>query len=80
MKHSTSMNDKRQRIREHHGFQSSGVHFFLDLANFKLQTDDIPEDLSQRLTASFDDNLLFVNGDLIHHGKDLSPALENTIL
>lgn len=85
VKHSTSLNDIWQKIRQHFGFQSSGAHF-LDLASISLQTAERPEDLFQRLMAFFEDNLLAVNGGLTHHGEqvtadeDLSPSLENTIV
>ena len=36
VKHSTSLNDIWQKIRQHYGFQSSGAHF-LDLASIRLQ-------------------------------------------
>ena len=79
VKHSTSLNDIWQKIRQHFGFQSSGAHF-LDLASISLQTAERPEDLFQRLMAFFEDNLLAVNGGLTHHGEqvtadeDLSPG------
>ena len=84
-KHSTSLNDIWQKIRQHYGFQSSGVHF-LNLASIPLQPDEQPEDLFQRLMAFFEDNLLSVHGSLTHHGdqvtakEDLSPTLENTVV
>ena len=84
-KHSTSLNDIWQKIRQHYGFQSSGAHF-LDLASIRLQPDERPEDLFQRLMAFFEDNLLSVHGGLTHHGdqvtakEDLSPTLENTVV
>ena len=85
VKHSTSLNDIWQKIRQHYGFQSSGAHF-LDLASIRFQPDERPEDLFQRLMAFFEDNLLSVHGGLTHHGdaatsnEDLSPTLENTIV
>lgn len=85
VKHSTSLNDIWQKIRQHYGFQSSGAHF-LDLASIRFQPDERPEDLFQRLMAFFEDNLLSVHGSLTHHGdaatsdEDLSPTLENTIV
>lgn len=39
VKHSTSLNDIWQKIRQHCGFQSTGVHF-LDLASIHLQPDE----------------------------------------
>ena len=85
VKHSTSLNDIWQKIRQHYGFQSSGAHF-LDLASIRLQPDERPEDLFQRLMAFFEDNLLSVHGALTHHGdqvtteEDLSPTMENTVV
>ena len=85
VKHSTSLNDIWQKIRQHYGFQSTGAHF-LDLASVRLQPDERPEDLFQRLMAFFEDNLLSVHGGLSHHGdpvtadEDLSPTLENTFV
>ena len=85
VKHSTSLNDIWQKIRQHYGFQSTGAHF-LDLATIHLQPDERPEDLFQRLMAFFEDNLLSVHGGLTHHGdpatadEDLSPTLENTVV
>ena len=85
VKHSTSLNVIWQKIRQHYGFQSTGVHF-LDLASINLQPDEKPEDLFQRLMAFFEDNFLSVNCGLTHHGEkvtvdeDLSPTVENTIV
>ena len=85
VKHSISLNDIWQKIRQHYGFQSTGSHF-LDLASIRLQPDERPEDLFQRLMAFFEDNLLSVHGGLTHHGdqvtadEDLSPTLENTVV
>ena len=85
VKHSTSMNDIWQKIRQHYGFQSTGAHF-LDLPSIHLQPDERPEDLFQRFMAFFEDNLLSVHGGLTHHGvqvtadEDLSPTLENTVV
>lgn len=85
VKHSTSLNDIWQKIRQHYGFQSTGAHF-LDLASIHLQPDERPEDLFQRLMAFFEDNFLSVHGDLTHLGdqvtadEDLSPTLENTVV
>ena len=85
VKHSTSLNDIWQKIRQHYGFQSTRAHF-LDLASIHLQPDERPEDLFQRLMAFFEDNLLTVHGGLTHHGvqvttdEDLSPTLENTVV
>ena len=58
----------------------------MDLANFKLGNEERPEDLIQRLTAFYDDNLVTKDCDLTHHGEKISedeetsPSLENTIV
>ena len=83
IRRSTSIDSIWQLIRAHYGFQSTGAHF-LDLADFKLEQDECPEDLFQRLTAFFDDNLSSTTGGLSHHrevpteDEDISPSLENT--
>ena len=62
---------------------SPPVHIFLDLADLKLELDERPEDLFQRLTAFFEDSLLSTTCGLSHHGEvptddeDISPSLEN---
>ena len=52
IKNCTSIDQIWQAIRAHFGFQSTGSHF-LDLANFKLEFEERPEDLYQRLVAFF---------------------------
>ena len=85
VKHSTSLADVWQKIREHFGFQSTGAHF-LDLVNIRHEPDERPEDLFQHLTAFFEDNLLTVGCGVTHHGvltaidEAVSPSLENTIM
>ena len=85
VKNSVSLPDIWQKIRQHYGFQTSGAHF-LDLANIKPEVDERPEDLFQRISAFFEDNLLTTHGGILHHGspvdadEDLSPSLENTIV
>jgi hypothetical protein len=85
VKGSTSLNNIWQKIRQHFGFESSGAHF-LDLTQITREPDERPEDLFQRLSAFFEDNLLTANSSLTHHGEkitvdeDLSPSLENTIV
>ena len=74
-----------QAIRAHYGFQSTGAHF-LDFNNIRLEPDERPEDLYQRLLSFIDDNLLIANGNIRHHGEDVStdeeltPSLENIIV
>ena len=84
IKNSTSITSIWQSIRAHFGFQSTGSHF-LDLAELKLENEERPKDLFQRLTAFFEDNLLTMDCGLTHHGstaidEDMSPSLENTII
>ena len=82
---STSLDSIWQMIRAHFGFQSSGAHF-LDLCDITLGPEERPEDLFQRLTAFFEDNLLQKNGSITHLGEkvaedeDMSPSLENIIV
>ena len=84
VKNSTSIENIWQAIRTHYGFQSTGGHF-LDLADIKLELDERPEDLYQRLMAFIEDNLLQDNNIITHHGEipdeeDLTPTLENIIV
>ncbi|CAB3998268.1 Retrovirus-related Pol poly from transposon opus [Paramuricea clavata] len=85
VKNSTSMRTIRQAIRAHYGFQSTGAHF-VDYNNIRLEPDERPEDLYQRLLSFIDDNLLTANGNIQHHGEDVStdeeltPSLENIIV
>ena len=85
VKNSTSLNDIWGRIRLHYGFQSTGAHF-LDFNDIKLEPDERPEDLFQRLVAFVEDNLLTVTGGISHHGdrvkedEELTPTLENFIV
>jgi hypothetical protein len=59
---------------------------FLDLSEIRLEVGERPEDLFQRLTAFFEDNLLTADGDITHHGtvpetsEDMTPTLENTVV
>lgn len=85
VKNSTSLEDIWQKIRTHYGFQSTGSHF-LDLASFKLEAQERPEDLFQRLTSFFEDNLLTVASNISHHGENITedeevtPTIENVIV
>ena len=82
-KQSTSLNDVWQTIREHYGFLRTGGHF-LDLSTIRLDPDERPEDLYQRIYMFFEDNLVTMNS-LSHNGaqltadEEMSPTLENTI-
>ena len=85
IKTSTSLKEVWHRIRAHFGFQTSGSHF-LDLSSIKLQSDERHEDLFQRITAFFEDNLLTTSSAITHHGEpvtvdeDITPTLENMIV
>ena len=85
VKNSTSINDIWQAIRLHYGFQSTGGHI-LDLSAIRLEADERPEDLYQRIVAFIEDNLLQQGGGITHHGQavtddeELSPTLENVIV
>ena len=85
VRNSTSIDTIWQAIRTHFGFQSTGAHF-IDFADIKLEPQERPEDLFQRLMAFADDNLLQQNGPISHHGEipaseeEMSPSLENFIV
>ena len=85
VKNATSMRTIWQSIRSHYGFQSTGAHF-LDFNNIRLEPDERPEDLYQRLVSFVDDNLLKANGNIQHHGQnvttdeEVTPSLENMII
>ena len=82
IKQTTSIPIIWQAIRLHFGFQSSGSHL-LDFADIKLEGDERPEDLYQRIVAFVEDSLLKQNGGIMHHSimptedEDMSPTLEN---
>ena len=84
-KKSTSLEYIWQTIRAHFGFQSTGAHF-LDLTDIKMEPDERYEDLFQRLSAFFEDNLVTKNcglthcGDQITQDEELTPTVENTIV
>ena len=84
VKNSTSLSSIWQAIRLHYGFQSTGAHI-LDLSDIKLEPDERPEDLYQRLVAFVEDNLVSANslthmGEKLSEDEDLSPTLENVIV
>jgi dUTPase len=85
VKNSISLDDIRQRIRLHYGFQLTGAHF-LDLADIRLEVNEKPEDLYQRINAFFEDNLLTRNSTITHHGEvvgddeECGPTMENVIV
>ena len=85
VRNSTSLNDIWSTIRLHYGFQSTGAHF-LDFSDIRLETDERPEDLYQRILAFVEDNLLTCGGGITHHGspitedEELTPTIENMIV
>ena len=85
VKNSTSMASIWQAIRLHYGFRSTGAHF-IDFNNIKLEPNERPEDLFQRLQSFMEDTLLRSDGSIRHHGdlpdsdEKLSPSLENLIV
>lgn len=85
VKNSTSIVFIWNVIRLHFGFQSTGAHF-VDFNDIKLQPNERPEDLYQRLTAFVEDSLLSPNDNITHHNEqitedeELSPTLENFIV
>ncbi|CAH3031329.1 unnamed protein product [Pocillopora meandrina] len=84
VKNSTSPEFIWQTIRQHFGFQVTGVQF-IDFSAIHLAADERPEDLYQRLTAFVEDSLLRANG-LTHNGQavqedeELTPTLENFLV
>ena len=85
VKNSTSVNSIWQAITAHYGFQSTGAHF-LCLASIKLEVDERPKDLFQRLMSFTEGNLLVANSNITHHGatvsvdEELTPTLENMVV
>lgn len=85
IKNSTSMDFIWQQIRLHFGFQSTGAHL-IDFCDIKLEPNERPEDLYQRLMAFSEDNLLRRDLGILHHGEQLqedeemTPSLENFIV
>ena len=71
VKNSTSISSVWQAIRAHYGFQSTGARF-LDFSDIKLEVDERPEDLFQRLMSFTEDNLLVANGPITHHGANVT--------
>ena len=85
VKNSTSIDSIWQAIRQHYGFQCTGAHF-IDFAAIKLEPNERPEDLFQRLMAFVEDNMLHKDSGISHMGEvvtedeELSPSLENFIV
>ena len=79
------MNHIWSKIKEHYGFQTTGSRF-IDLTQTRIQSDEKPEDLYKRLFSFFDDNLVTIEGGLLHHGsvvdvdEDITPSIENVIV
>ena len=69
VKNSTSLAEIWQTIRLHFGFQSSGANF-LDFNDIRLQDDEEPEDLYQRLVAFLEDLLKHDGTDVWWVPKD----------
>ena len=63
VKNSTSIEFIWSAIRLHFGFQATGAHF-VDFNNIKLQPDERPEDLYQRLMVFVEDSLLNSSGHI----------------
>jgi hypothetical protein len=74
---STTLRDIWQIIRLHYGFQSTGAHF-LDFCNIKLEPNERPEDLFQRLMAFTEDNLLTTESGITHNGQEIAEDEELT--
>ena len=85
LKNSTSLEHVWQHIRTHFGFQTSGSNF-LNLCDIRLESDERPEDLFQRLQTFFEFNLLTATCGISHHGdrvqedEEMSPTLENIVV
>ena len=85
VKNSTSISSVWQAIRAHYGFQCTCARF-LDSSNIKLEVDERPEDLFQRLMSFTVDNLLVANGPVTHHDahvtsdEELTITLENMVV
>ena len=85
IKKSTSLANIWQTIKLHYGFQSSGARV-LDFADIKLEAEEKPEDLYQRIVAFVEENLLLTGSNIKHNGEDaledeeVSPSLENIII
>lgn len=85
VKQTVSLEDVWQKIRMHYGFQATGSHL-LSLSDIKMEGDDSPEDLYQRIYSFFDDCLMRATGGISHHGEPIeedefmSPTLENVLV
>ena len=84
IKNSTSLASIWQALRQHYGFHRTGAHF-LDLSSIRLECEERPEDLYQRIYAFVDDNLLTADGGITHHSEvpaneEMGPSLENMVV
>ena len=85
VKNSASIEIIWNAIRLHFGFQATGAHF-VDFDNIKLQPNELPEDLFQRLMAFVQDSLLgskcniTLHNEQITEDEELSPTLENFVV
>ena len=85
VKNTTSVKGTWQAIRAHYGFQSTGAHF-LEFNSIRLEPDERPEDLYQRILSFIEDSLLKANDNIQHHGQsvssneELTSTLENLIV
>ena len=84
VRNSTSIDSVWHTIRQHYGFQVTGAHF-LDFADIRLEPNERPADLYQRLMAFLKELGLQTNG-ISHHGEamtedeELTLTLENFIV
>ena len=70
--YSEKLNLHREYLAGNHfGFQVTGAHF-IDFASIRLEPDERPEDLFQRLMAFVEDSLL--------KDEEMSPSLENFVV
>ena len=79
VKNSTSINEIWQSIRLHYGFQTTGGHI-LDFTTIRLNPDERPEDLFQRLMSFIEDNLLRQGGGITYHGQTVIRKMRNSTL
>ena len=81
----TSLANIWKIIRQHYGFQASGSHL-LDFDSIRLEPDERPEDLFQKLSAFINDSLLCTDTHMRHNDslptedEEVTPTLENLIV
>ena len=82
---STSLAYVWNAIRLHFGFAQTGAQF-LNFAGIRLEPEERPETLYQRILAFVEDSLLMKDGNIKHHGEKVSedelmtPTLENMVV